>query len=218
METRVDTFTVKPVKTVRDSMRYSWAPTSSLNFTDTVFLSATLPLATLDTSQFKLLNRDSLEVPLITSLDTMTNRVELDFEKEPNQVYNLEVLPGALMDFFGDTNDTLRTRWNTGSPADYGNLRFSFQGNVAFPLIVELLDNREAVLRRKYVTGFEELRFRSLSPGNYRVRVIFDSNGNGRWDTGNYLEKVQPERVIYYPGTIEMRANWEKVETFTISE
>jgi len=217
-ETRIDTFTVKPVKAVRDSMRHSWDPTSSLNFTDTVFLDATLPLVKLDTTKFTLLNKDSIGMALSLRLDTTANRVQLDFDKEPNEVYTLEVLPGALEDFFGDTNDTLRTRFNTGSPADFGNLRFTVQGNSDYPLIVELLDNREEILRRKFLGGYEELQFRSLPPGNYRIRIIFDLNGNGRWDPGNYLQKIQPERVLYYPGTIEMRANWEKVETFTVSE
>jgi uncharacterized protein (DUF2141 family) len=218
LESRLDTFNLKPVKSAKDSMLYSWDPSSGLNFTDTVFLNANLPLLELDTTKFTLLNKDSLKVALVPKLDTITNRVHLDFPRNPNEVYFLEVLPGALTDFFGDMNDTLRTRWNTGSPADYGNLRFSVQGNLEFPLIVELLDNRESLVRKKYVQEYKEIQFRSLTPGNYRIRIIFDANENGKWDTGNYLKKIQPERVLYYPGTIEMRANWEKVETFMISE
>jgi len=49
------------------------------------------------------------------------------------------------------------------------------------------------------------------------ARVIFDENGNGKWDTGNYLQKIQPERISYYPGLIEIRANWEKEENFILS-
>ena len=48
------------------------------------------------------------------------------------------------------------------------------------------------------------------------ARVIFDSNGNQKWDTGNFLKKIQPEKVSYYPILIEMRANWEKIETFNL--
>jgi hypothetical protein len=50
------------------------------------------------------------------------------------------------------------------------------------------------------------------------VRLIFDSNENGQWDTGNYLKKNQPEKVLYYPRELEVRANWELDETFTVSE
>ena len=48
------------------------------------------------------------------------------------------------------------------------------------------------------------------------ARVIFDSNKNRKWDTGNFLKKIQPEKISYYPSLIELRANWEKIETFNL--
>lgn len=216
LESRVDTFSLKPVNALQDSLSFSWSPRQALNFTDTVFLRATLPLRSVDTSLFQLMDADSLPVSLESHLDTLENRVRLEFTKDPNQTYSLQVLPGGLTDFFGTTNDTLLNKWRTGSPADYGNLRLNLQGSPSFPLIVELIDQQGALVRSKYLTGFEEVEFPYLTPGNYRVRIIFDANQNRKWDTGSFLEKLQPERVIYYPGAIEMRANWEKVETFTI--
>jgi hypothetical protein len=62
------------------------------------------------------------------------------------------------------------------------------------------------------------VEFPSLPPGMYRIRLILDSNKNGRWDTGDYMTKRQPERIIYYPGSVEIRANWEQMETFRIQE
>ena len=44
---------------------------------------------------------------------------------------------------------------------------------------------------------------------NQWQRLIKDKNGNKKWDTGNYLKKIQPEMVYYSPDTIELRANWE---------
>jgi hypothetical protein len=216
LESIVDTFSLKPVNAVPDSLSFFWRPRQSLNFTDTVFLSASLPIRSIDTSLFSLMDADSIPVGLEARLDTLRNRVRLDFAKEPNQTYSLQVLPGGLTDFFGTSNDTIDNSWRTGSPADYGNLRLNLQGSPAFPLIVELIDQKEALIRSKYLTGFEEVEFPYLTPGNYRIRIIFDTNQNGKWDTGSFLEKTQPERVLYYPGAIEMRANWEKVETFTI--
>jgi uncharacterized protein (DUF2141 family) len=216
IETLVDTFSLKPVNATRDTLTFSWSPSRVLNFTDTVFLNATIPLRSIDTSLFRMMDADSLPVALESQLDTSQNRVRLDFPKDPNQTYFIEILPGGISDFFETANDTLRTRWGTGSPADYGNLRMSLQGTPRFPLIVELIGQKNELVRSKYLTGYEEVEFPYLNPGNYRIRIIFDANQNGKWDTGSFLEKKQPERVIYYPGAIEMRANWEKVETFII--
>ena len=157
METRIDTFTVKPLSVARDSMRISWNPQRNLNFTDTVFMGGTLPIRALDSSKIQLIDKDSSRVDLWVNLDTVMNRILLDFEKEPNQTYSLLMLPGAFSDFFGDTNDTTGTRWNTGSPADYGNLRLDLQGNTVFPMIVELIDQKETLVGRKYMESYQEL-------------------------------------------------------------
>ncbi len=60
--------------------------------------------------------------------------------------------------------------------------------------------------------------FELLNAGKYNVRLIEDSNGNRKWDTGNYLEKIQPEKIIYYWKEIDLRANWDMNETFNTSQ
>ena len=55
-----------------------------------------------------------------------------------------------------------------------------------------------------------------LPPGEYQIRIIKDANGNGKWDTGNYLKKIQPEEVKYLKESINVRANWEFNETIEI--
>ena len=55
--------------------------------------------------------------------------------------------------------------------------------------------------------------FSSLPPGNYSVKVIEDANGNGRWDSGDYDKKLQPERITTF--TIdELKANWDVEKTW----
>ena len=218
LETEIDTFTVKAITKARDSMVLSWDPRQSLNFTDTVFLNATLPIAQIDTSKFKLMGQDSLPVRFTPVLDTITNRVRFDFEKNEDATYLMDVFPGGVTDFFGDTNDTLRNRWTTGSTDDYGILRVILTGALEFPIVVQLLNNKDEISRSLFVEQNTNVEFPSLPPGKYRIRLIFDSNKNGRWDTGNYMAKRQPERIIYYPGTVEIRANWEQMETFRIQE
>jgi hypothetical protein len=57
-----------------------------------------------------------------------------------------------------------------------------------------------------------------LEPSKYLVRLIIDSNQNKEWDTGSYLRKEQPERVIYYPQVLDVRANWELEQTFIVED
>ena len=54
--------------------------------------------------------------------------------------------------------------------------------------------------------------------GDVRLRIVEDSNGNGRWDTGNLVERRQPERSAVYASsdeqeTFQIKANWESEVT-----
>ena len=51
--------------------------------------------------------------------------------------------------------------------------------------------------------------FEYLPAKEYKLRAIIDTNNNEAWDTGNYLKKIQPEKVINYDQLINVRSNWE---------
>ena len=48
-----------------------------------------------------------------------------------------------------------------------------------------------------------------LNPGSYNLRVIKDSDGNGKWSSGNFNIKRQPESIAYYNKPIEIKAGWD---------
>ena len=60
--------------------------------------------------------------------------------------------------------------------------------------------------------------FEYIRPGKYTFRLIEDSNNNNIWDTGNYLQKVNPEPVYYFSNEIEVRANWDLNEIFDLNQ
>ena len=88
--------------------------------------------------------------------------------------------------------------------------------NIKYPIIVQLTNEKGDLQREIYANQPQTYTFNNLNPGKYMARVIFDSNKNRKWDTGNFLKKIQPEKISYYPNLIELRANWEKIETFNL--
>jgi len=74
------------------------------------------------------------------------------------------------------------------------------------------------VRRYDSITPGNNYTFELLDAGKYTVRLIEDANGNKKWDTGNYLQKTQPEQVIYYWKEIDLRANWDMNETFNTNQ
>ena len=213
---KIDTFTVKTRKLVSDSLMLMPSHRNKINFADEFHITTSIPIVTIDTTRIVIFNKDTTEVNFKTQLDTALNRISMQFEKEPDETYYLNLLPDFVTDFFGDTNDTINYRLSTGGYADFGNLQLNLAGDITYPIIVQLTDEKGKLYREIYVPESKALDFNTLEPGNYLIRIIIDNNANGKWDTGNYLRKIQPEKVIYYPTAIEMRANWEKIETFTV--
>jgi len=212
----IDTFNVKSRKVGLDSLQLNASIIGSVDFDSPFFIRANIPIASLDSSKIKMIRLDSTAVELEVRLDSSSNKVDFDFEREPNQSYSLTLLPGAVTDFFGTENDSTKYSLATKGVADFGNLSLTITGNVTYPLIVQLTDDQGQIKRELYASEKQVLKFNNIDPTTYLIRVIFDSNNNQKWDTGSFLKKLQPERVVYYPESIEVRANWELEQTFTI--
>lgn len=78
--------------------------------------------------------------------------------------------------------------------------------------VLELVDKSFKVVRR--MDDVSSATFEDLAPGDYQLRLIIDSDNNGKWSAGNVLQKQQTESVKYYVTEkkstfINLKANWE---------
>ena len=95
----------------------------------------------------------------------------------------------------------------------YGALKIALP-DLKGPAIVELVDARGKVAATRLMNGPGTLVFDLLAPGKYTVRLVFDTNRNGRWDTGRYIRHLQPEKGISFTKELNLKANWEVSETW----
>lgn len=129
-------------------------------------------------------------------------------EWEENMPYKLLIEPGAITDIYGKINDSVDISFRTQKSDYYGRVLVTAESK-QFPVIIQLLDEKENIINEKYLNEDGTVIFDFLAPKKYQLKTIFDTNANGKWDTGNYLRHLQPEKVIYYPGYIELRSNWD---------
>jgi len=156
----------------------------------------------------KLIDKDSVNVAFKTTFDTLNNAYIFDFEKTYENNYKFMVLPEAFEGFFNGINtDTLYYSVSTRKEEDFGYARLTLV-NAEYPVIIQLVDKKGDVKYEKYSSKIEQVDFLDLTPGKYNIRVIHDTNGNKKFDSGNYLKKIQPERVSHFEMTDEIRANW----------
>lgn len=204
-------YTVQIGNKKRDSLVIKSEPTGTIGVDEALKINGSVPFMAFDASKIAIIDKDSTNIAFETSFDTLNNNYHFSFKKSEDNLYRIQVLPKAFTDMFNETNDTLRFNVKTKKTSDFGYARFSLV-NANYPIILQLTDEKGDVKYEQYSKTPEVLDFLNLTPGKYFIRAIFDANGNKKFDTGNYLKKLQPEKVSYFK-EIEIRADWGITET-----
>ena len=209
-------FMVKMKKQKTDTLSISPDFNGALPLRERFTLSSSTPLMKFDKSKISIFNKDSIAVPFETEYDDFQQKLYFNFNKEPLERYKIQLMPGALTDFYENPNDTLTYRITTKNTSDYGNLKVVLEKAKRFPIIVELTDKDGKVKATAYTESSPTIEFLAIEPDKYTLRIIYDDNKNKVWDTGSYLEKRQSEEVIYFPKEIDVRANWDVEQPFNL--
>jgi uncharacterized protein (DUF2141 family) len=131
--------------------------------------------------------------------------------------FNLILPKTAVMDSAGrkllkDDTVTFRTK----KDIDYGEIRIRAFNLDLTRKPVLLMYQGDAL---KYTFPFgnkKEIRKVLFKPGDYELRILFDANGNGKWDAGEFFKKHrQPERVITVRKKFTVKANWDNDWDYT---
>ena len=209
------TFKIKDQK--KDTLHLVASQAVDLKFRERFTLESSTPLLSVENSKISVLNKAKTAIPFTTEYDDFNQKLYLDFNKESSENYTIQMLPGAVIDFYEKSSDTINFKISTRAKEDYGNLNVVLTNVKQFPVIVELTNEKGDVLATEYTTENTNINFSLIEPALYTLRAVYDANKNKEWDSGNYLEKRQAEEVIYFSKEIEIRTNWDWNQTFDLS-
>jgi hypothetical protein len=187
---------------------------SGFDLNNDVVIVSPQPVKYIDPSAFKIyLTDDTLKKPLLFQFaqDTLAWRTyRLSYNWESETSYTLEIDSAACENIYGITSKILKSTFKTRPEDYYGAINLELTG-VEGQAIVQLLENSddEKIIQEKIVTENQTVVFDFLAPEKYRIKVVYDENENGRWDTGSYQDYIQPERVAYINEVIKVRSNWD---------
>jgi uncharacterized protein (DUF2141 family) len=215
-QARIDTLEIRPKQIEVDSLKISEVTNKKNKLLTDFRLRANTPIVSFEKDSISFINQDSLAINFELALDTLYNQLIFKFEKEEKKSYKIDLLPGAIIDFFDTQNDSLSYRYSTRALADFGNLNLTITNIEEFPIIVELVNEKGDVESTVYETEKSTVNFKLITPGSYFIRLVYDKNANGKWDTGNFLKRLNPEPVLYEAQPVEIRANWDVQLSITL--
>ena len=151
-----------------------------------------------------------------TFADSMKMIIKADYKWTPGKKYSAFIPPGTFTDIFDNKNDTTKFEFIATGESEYGAATLKFKLVDDGQFIVQLTDNESAIFREFVVKTDTIIEVPYLDPRLYRIKLIHDRNYNGKWDTGNYLGRIQPEEINFYPDVITIRANWDVDVTISL--
>jgi hypothetical protein len=165
------------------------------------------------------LSQDSVNVTNFTiQKDTSNTRsVLIKYRWRVGSKYQLVLNEAAFTDIYGDKNKRTGINFEADKPENYSQLTLQ----VTIPdsskrYVVELMDEAKTIVRSDPISKSTSIVYKNYLTGKYKVRIIYDDNRNGRWDSGNVRQKAQPENIWLYEKEITLRPNWEAEEPISI--
>lgn len=173
---------------------------------DTISFFVNHPIAEMDASKIKY-RQDStfIQAPVVQK---GLSEIQLLVATEQGRSYQVRVDSMGITDIFGQAIDSVGFNTSIQRDENYGQLRIKLPA-ADEKRIAYLLDNRNEKIVAGVVDENNEVFFEFLAPGARTLFVEYDSNNNGEWDTGNYLQGIFPEKTVRYAEPIQVRANWE---------
>lgn len=220
----------KTAKTKRKKNETPEVPTISLttninnsahNIYQRIQIEAPEPLQSFDLSKIRLFSLDDTiktEIPIVVEKDT--NSIRKFFVEQnwiPDSRYIFQIDSAAARNIYGYPNKKIEVKFKIQKEEYYGKIFLTITG-LNGPAIVQLLANSkdEKVLQKIQILEDGKIEFPYLKPDKYIIRLILDSNQNGKWDTGFLADGLQPEEVVYFPKVIKVRSNFEYKENWEI--
>ncbi|MGL4993905.1 MAG: Ig-like domain-containing protein [Bacteroidales bacterium] len=184
------------------------------------FLKFNQPIDSIKLDNIKLeVKADTLWAPteFTIEIDSLSkSRLQIVKKWEASAEYQLTIDSASIFDHFGLHNNYTQQIFKVKPLEEYGGLFLSIKGvpdsTAAF---VELLSKDDKPIRREPVIN-GEAEFFYLRADTYFARIIIDLNGDGKWTTGKWSERRQPEPVYYYPGSFQLRQNWDVEQDWDI--
>ena len=181
---------------------------------DTLCVVSAFPIDSIYTDSIRLYEKQ--DTLLIDKPFTLRQKDVMSFQiiapLQQGKQYELHLDSAAVRDIYGVASDKKKFTLKLKTAEDSSPLLIRLP-NYDPRIRLQLLSEKDQPVR-ELPAREEGTKFEYLTPKTYYLRLYFDLNGDGRWTTGDWITKRQPEPVYYFPAKLTLRANWDFEERF----
>nr|WP_068893282.1 Ig-like domain-containing protein [Pedobacter panaciterrae] len=176
------------------------------------------PIESYDANKITLLE-DSVDTKGFTLTKDSLDHLSYYFRYpwKPKNIYDITFATGAFTAIFKAQNKEIKTTLELGKKDDYGTLKVKIvppEKDKSY--ILEIINESKSIVNTIVVKQDTSVTFSNYKGGKYFIRITYDTNKNGVWDTGNVSLGIQPEKIWNEPKELSIRPLWERNEVITI--
>lgn len=205
-----------PYKPALKPRKLSFSFNKQPELKDTIVFRFNNPVVLTDTSRLKLF-RDSFRIqPVLIPVDAFEYRLFYPWEEKTS--YRLDISDSAFKDHYDQYSRKDRSLFTSKSQKDYATLLLHVKtGRVNGQVILQLVDEAETRVAYEFILHRSaDISIDYVLPGSYKIKYIYDTNSNGKWDNGDFRRKKQPEQVGYFKESINIKAYWDLEQSILI--
>ena len=180
------------------------------------------PLVDFDSTSVKLYKLDGNDKnPTETEVERHFERDTLNIGRyfvrakwENKTKYRFYIPQGSMTDVMGYQNDSISSSFSTFDPEKFAKIVLTVKGEEGKQYIIQQTDSSSKTQQQVEGVTSGQYTINFVSPGEIRIRIIEDTNGNGRWDAGDVVNRLQPERSEMFinekgEDLFATKANWD---------
>jgi len=177
-----------------------------------LLLKTNYPIASIDPGRLTM-TEDSTEVNETDfSLQRDANDAKqftVKYKWKPGKLYTLGFNEGTFIDIYGGKNTRIVKKFDLDKPENYGKLILNVTVPDTGQYVVQLLNSNDVEVHSDIITKTTKLVYDNYYTTKYRIKVIYDTNHNGKWDTGNVKKGIQAENIWLFKKDIPLRYNFD---------
>lgn len=182
-----------------------------------LILTVSSPIKSIDETKISLLE-DSISRRFTIRKDSLsTRKYRITFPWRMKRKYILRINDNAFTGIQNGKNKSTDKTFSLDAEPNVGNLLLKVTAPDASKFyVVQLLRNEKEIVKSTAFKGNTSISYLNYPAGKYTIRVVYDENKNGKWDTGNVKSKTQPENIWNYDKEVTLRTNFDIELSLTI--
>jgi hypothetical protein len=143
----------------------------------------------------KVILKDSFNNIAVDIVKTAFNTIAISNKLISKRDYQYTILPGAVIDYFGNKNDTIIGKVNIFDTSILSTMNVELSGLDSTLQYEVILLKSGQKMSQETVVGKSKilLKYKNLKSDEYSLNVLEDKNKNGVKDGSNYWKKTQSE-------------------------